>query len=379
MLTPDQIKLKAERKYQDVLRAIVAGEPVFPLLVRFGQPSPSDDFAKLKREVEELAAGNFGYQIEYESVNTRRWGTQRLPIQIRFDTEAQYLTAFKKTSEVAAFRANIEESLRRLPQLKPWLISRVKWVVDFAQDWEGILCVCEYFLKNPKPGLYIRQLPIPVHTKFIQEHSEILTSLLLFLLPEEAKCTTTKSFEMKFGLRSLEPIIRFRSLDLDLTAKLQMTQNRMGLPLDCFRALPVSGLKVIITENLMNLECLPSMAGTLAIWGQGNAAELLHQVEWLAHCHVVYWGDIDEHGFHILARLRAHYPEVRSVMMCIETLCTFQRLCGRGEKAGNTPRNLTTSEEEAFAQVQQSNSRLEQEKIPLDYSCQKVLEAFAGI
>jgi hypothetical protein len=51
----------------------------------------------------------------------------------------------------------------------------------------------------------------------------------------------------------------------------------------------------------------------------------------------------------------------------------------RGEKAGNTLRNLTTSEEEAFAQVQQSSIQLEQEKTPLDYSCQKVLEAFAGI
>jgi hypothetical protein len=377
VLTPDQIKLKAERKYQHVLRAIVSGEPSFPLLVRFGQPSPSDDFAKLKREIEKLAAGNFGYEIEYESVNTRRWGTQRLPTQIRFETEAQYLTALRKTSEVAAFRANIEESLRRLPQLKSWLISRVKWVIEFASDWNGILRVCEYFLKNPKPGLYIRQLPIQVHTKFIQEHTEVLTSLLLFLLPEEAKCPTGRSFEMKFGLRPLEPTIRFRSLDPEITAKLGMTENRMGLPLDCFRALRASGLKVIITENLMNLECLPAIKGTLAIWGQGNAAELLHQVEWLTNCYVVYWGDIDEHGFHIHARLRAHYPEVRSVMMCLETLRTFQTLCGPGEKAGNAPRNLIATEAAAFDEVQLSNSRLEQEKIPLVYSCQKLLDAFA--
>lgn len=379
MLNPDQIRQKAERKYQDVLRAIVSGEPVFPLLVRFGQPSPSDDFAKLKREIEELATGNFGYQIVYESVNTRRWGTQRLPTQVSFDTEAQYLRALKKTSEVVAFRANLEESLRRLPQLKPWLTSRVKWVVDFAGDWEGILRVCEFFLKNPKPDLYIRQLPIQVHTKFIQEHSEVLTSLLLFLLPEGAKNPAAKSFEMKFGLRPLEPTIRFRSLDPEVTTKLRMTENRMGLPLDRFRALPASGLRVIITENLMNLECLPSIAGTLAIWGQGNAADLLHDVEWLARCHVVYWGDIDEHGFHILARLRTHYPKLHSVMMDVETLRRFQSLCGLGEKAGNAPKNLTSMEAEACSQVRQANSRLEQEKIPLSYSCQMLSEAIEEI
>ncbi len=375
MLTPSQIRLKAERKYQDVLRSIVSGETVFPVVIRFGQPSPSDDFAKLKREIEELAYGNFGYKIEYDSINTRRWGTQRLPMQVRFDTEAEYLTALDKTLEVAAFRTNIEESLRRLPQLKPWLTSRVKWVIDFAADWEGILRVCEYFLKNPKPGHYIRQLPIQVHTKFIQEHKEVLTSLLLFLLPAEATCPTGNSFETKFGLRPLEPTIRFRSLDPKLTVNLRLTENRMGLPLDCFRNLPGRSLKVIITENLMNLECLPAAPGTLAIWGQGNAAELLHQVEWLADCHVVYWGDIDEHGFHILARLRAHYPHVRSVMMCMGTLRSFQSLCGPGEKAGHVPKNLTGCEAEAFAEVQRSKSRLEQEKIPLDYSTQRVLEA----
>lgn len=379
MLTPDQIREKAERKYQYVLRAIVNDESLFPLFIRFGQPSPSDEFAKLKREIEELAAGNFGYQIEYESVNTRKWGQQKLPIQIRFDTEAQYLTALNKRSEVDAFRANVAKSLRRIPQIKAWLASHVKWVVDFAADWEGILCVCEYFMKNPNPGLYIRQLPIPVHTKFIQEHSEVLTNLLLFLLPEGAITPSGKSFEAKFGLLALEPTIRFRSLDPEVTAKLRMTEHRMGLPLDCFASLPASGMKVIITENLMNLECLPAMTGTLAIWGQGNAAELLHRVTWLASCHVVYWGDIDEHGFHILARLRAHFPEIRSIMMGAETLQAFESLCGPGEKTGNAPRNLTNSEGEAFTRVQSSNSRLEQEKISLNYSCQKVLEAFTGI
>lgn len=92
---------------------------------------------------------------------------------------------------------------------------------------------------------------------------------------------------------------------------------------------------------------------------------------------------IDEHGFHILGRLRAYYPETRSVMMDLETLRTFQSLYGKGngkgENVGNAPKNLLASEEETFAEIQRSNSRLEQEKIPLDYSCKKILEAFPAI
>ncbi len=34
-------------------------------------------------------------------------------------------------------------------------------------------------------------------------------------------------------------------------------------------------------------------------------------------------GDIDEHGFHILARLRKSYPNIRSLMMDIQTLNNY--------------------------------------------------------
>jgi hypothetical protein len=363
MLSPSDIQRMAERKYPDFLRSLVTGENLFPLRVRFGKPNTTDEFAKLKREITDLAHGNFGYTVEWEERKTRRWGSQALPVQVRFDTREQFITALGKEKEFEQFQTNLRLTLQQIPALEAWLASHVRWVVEFSSIWRGMLDVCEYFLAHPRPGLYMRQLPIPVHTKFISENRQVLASMLDWILPAEAK-SEGATFEERFGLKPLEPSIRFRSLDPAVQARLGLSHEEMALPLGAFCALRADGLTVIITENLMNLECLPSVPKGLAIWGQGNAAELLHRVAWLGDCRLHYWGDIDEHGFHILARLRGRFPEVRSFMMDLGTLDRFRQWAGAGEKAGEAPANLTPAEMAAFGLVERENLRLEQEKIP---------------
>ena len=76
MLTPAEIQGMAERKYPAFLQSLVTGESIFPMRIRFGIPSTTDDFAKLQQEVTTLAAGNFGYTIEWAEKKTRKHGTQ---------------------------------------------------------------------------------------------------------------------------------------------------------------------------------------------------------------------------------------------------------------------------------------------------------------
>jgi hypothetical protein len=363
MLTPAEIQRMAERKHTAFLRSLVTGESIFPMRIRFGIPSTTEHFAILQKEISALAKGNFGYTIEWEEKRTRKHGIQKLPSQVRFDSEEQFVRALGKEGEVKLFRMNISTSLARLPQIRDWLASHVKWVVEFGTIWNEMLLVSEYFMANPLPGLYVRQLPIPVHTKFVRENSEVLGSMLETLVPEGAK-KEGKSFEERFGLKPLEPLVRFRTLDKSLLAQLGLSHPEMGLTLGIFNQLPVRGIRVIITENLMNFECLPDTPNTLAIWGQGNAADLLQRIQWLSECDVFYWGDIDEHGFLILSRLRGKFPSIRSMMMDTATLEKFRNLTGAGEKAGKAPINLTDGEREAYETVERETLRLEQEKIP---------------
>ncbi|MGO8928271.1 MAG: Wadjet anti-phage system protein JetD domain-containing protein [Limisphaerales bacterium] len=378
MLTPDEIQRMALRKYPVFLRSLVTGESIFPLRVRFGRPTTTDEFEELKRAVTDLAAGNFGYTIEWEEKDTRRWGRQKLPEQVRFDTEEQFVAALGKEHEVDTFRKNLALTRLRLPQLDGWLASHVKWVTDFGAVWDGMLAVAEYFLQQPRPGLYVRELPIQVHTKFIGENRAVLSSMLTELLPESARAEAD-TFDERFGLKSCEPLIRFRTLDAGLLTKLGLSHEEMGLPLSIFRKLPAAGVGVVITENLMNFETLPKIEGALAIFGGGNAAELLITVDWLLDCSVLYWGDIDEHGFHILSRLRHKFPGIQSIMMDAETLKEFQGLAGKGEHAGRPPTNLTAPENDACAEIARKNLRIEQEKIPHAYALKVLAKALAPL
>jgi hypothetical protein len=58
----------------------------------------------------------------------------------------------------------------------------------------------------------------------------------------------------------------------------------------------------------------------MVVWGRGYAVDVLAPLRWLDELDVVYWGDIDTHGFAILSRLRGQFPRVRSMLMDRATL-----------------------------------------------------------
>ncbi len=94
----------------------------------------------------------------------------------------------------------------------------MKVTVHGQLQWEKLLTICEYFIANPRPGQYIRQLNIHgIDTKFIEQHKPVLAELLDTVLPETAVNAMHKRFEQRFGLKYDEPLIRFRILDTRLT------------------------------------------------------------------------------------------------------------------------------------------------------------------
>jgi hypothetical protein len=86
-------------------------------------------------------------------------------------------------------------------------------VIEFHGAWKSIILVYEYFLSNPRPARYIWELPIEVDTNFIEQHANILRSLLDALLSAEAINGEFTNFERRYGLRFEESLIRFRLLD----------------------------------------------------------------------------------------------------------------------------------------------------------------------
>jgi hypothetical protein len=89
---------------------------------------------------------------------------------------------------------------------------------------------------------------------------------------------------------------------------------------DELRAAPAGTSRVYIIENEVTYLAFPLQAEDTVIFGGGYAVGLLDSLSWLADLDVVYWGDIDTHGFAILDRLRRRFPHARSMLMDQATL-----------------------------------------------------------
>lgn len=363
MLSPDDIRDMARRKYPSYLRALVAGDAFFPLKIPFGRPSTSDEWPKLQQEITALASGTVGYRIEWTTVDTRRWGEQRMPVRVWFDDEPAYLQALGKTTEIDALRGLLEHTREVCPDLNQWLHANVLRVIEFAAVWKELLLVCCYFLANPRPGVYARELPVAVDTKFVERHEGILRSLLDHLLPESAKADTPH-FAQRFGLKFEEPQIRFRVLDDAMAIATTLPFTDVSVPFSQFASLRWSGIVILIVENKKTFLSLPALAGTVGIWGGGGAAHLLVNATWLATCQMFYWGDLDVHGLHIVSRLRRVFPALESVMMDTATFEKFKSRCGPAKPATYEDVTLLSAEELAvYHRVRAGGVLLEQEKL----------------
>ncbi|MEM9117241.1 MAG: DUF3322 domain-containing protein [Cyanobacteria bacterium P01_F01_bin.56] len=376
MIDPTQIKQKAARLYTQFLRSIITGNPFFPR--EFPVGAIPKDYPALSKSVNQLIERskqslNYGYSLTLESRNTRKHGPQSLPTRIAIETESDYLKLIQKTAEVAQFRSDLKLIRTQIPALDPWLFQKPLKVIKHRESWKDLIQVCLYFQQNPQPHLYIRELPIRVHTKFIEQNKGILRELLEAILPAEQLVSVEGekdyTFEKRFSLRYREPLIRLRLLDQSLTARYGFPAKDISVPLSEFKQLDLAPYRCVITENLMNFLTLPLVKDSFAIFGGGYGVRVLKTIPWLSNCPIFYWGDLDVDGFKILAQLRADFPQVISVMMDWETFEAFQGFAVSVTVAIAEPLpHLTPDEDLMYQHLAQHQKRLEQEHIHQDYA-----------
>jgi hypothetical protein len=252
-------------------------------------------------------------------------------------------------------------------------------VIEQHGAWPQLLRVCAYFRANPRPNMYIRELPIAVHTKFTEHHGSILTRLLDVLLPDTAVNREEKQFERRYGLRYDTPLIRIRMLDDTLPARLGLPLMDVAARAEHLAALPCEGLRYVVVENRMVFLSLTPLPNTIAIFGSGFQVELLRELPWLNTCPIWYWGDLDAQGFQIRARLRALFPQVVSLMMDATTFEVFREFAvsGTESRVVELPQ-LTADEQALYANLARANLRLEQERISYRYAVQHISDIATG-
>jgi len=389
VITVTEIKKKSENLYTEYLKSIVSGESFFPKTIR-SDKSVSNDFGEMRKELAEVIGHskdnkNYGYTINYKQINTRKHGVQTLPEEISFQTETDYLKFLHKDKEAESFKNNAAFILTQYPALIEWIRKYPLKVIENKENWKQLLDVCAYFKQNPKPNLYIRELPVRVHTKFIEHNKGILLELLNAILPTDSineEYLTTKDFEKRFGLRFNQSRIRLRILDQNISDKYLSGITDIEVTEEEFNKLKIPCKKVFILENktnysnLMNFLTLPHLENSIGIFGSGYKISDLKNAAWLANKEIYYWGDIDTHGMQILSQMRKYFPNTRSIMMDFETLNSFQEEWGRGEPINVTDLpNLNSEERELFEFIKTDNIntiRLEQEKISQAYVLERI-------
>lgn len=386
MISPEEIKRQALRRWNLVLEGHIQDKKFVPITIdRIGKVKPGEirqQFEKIQQEVEILLLQSknqtgIGYLVEKAGYNFRRSGNHDLPECVIIETLDDFLHITGKEKDWAIFIKNYGAIYERIPALKDWAMVNTTWLVKKGIDWEGILKVCNYFISVPRPGLYLRQLPIEIHTKFIEENASLLQSLLDFLIAEHIRDKQLKRFSERYFLKYDEPLIRIRILDKDLF--LEQGINDISIPLSSFHSDRFNCKHILITENKMNFLTLPDIPSAIAVWsGGGFNISFLKNIEWLNEKEIFYWGDLDEHGFQILHQLRSYYPSCRSIMMDIQTYTAFQQFAVSTPPATLGNLALLTGQETEMLNLLRKTpdkNRLEQERILQEYAVKMIVDA----
>lgn len=312
-------------------------------------------------------------RLEMREFRHQLFGQNSLPDSLWIDDAASAIALIGKQKEARIFAKIQALTAAHQPALLAWLEKRPLRAIELADEWEKLLAVVAWLQAHPRPGIYLRQMDVPgVHTKFVEAHRAVLGELLDLVLPESSlDCTASgnSQFNRRYGFLEKPERVRLRWLDPHCAPIPVLAGSDLTLDAASFARLNPAVDRVFITENEINFLAFPAVPKSLMIFGAGYGFSALVEAAWMHHCQVYYWGDIDTHGFAILAELRSHFPKVNSFLMDRSTLLANRLMCGEEAAAQNRELHHLTLEEKALyddlrdQRIGQS-LRLEQERIP---------------
>lgn len=379
MLSPEQIRKRALNGYGEFLRSLAAAENMFPLSLFGGGLSRVTDYTKARdaiialREHSKQIKG-FGYAVEWKEQTFRRFGEQQVPATVSFPTRGDYTRFLGKCAEVRQFEHECKLVLEPFPELAEWIQQNPLKVVEHAGDWTGLLAVCAHLRQHGRPNCYLRELPVEVDTKFVERNRGILGDILPIVAPG---CVgdDVATFETRFGFRQKQPLIRFRALDPGLVGPTRLPFADFAIPLDEACRISIAARNILVVENETPFLTLPPIADTLALLGAGDAVSLFGRMDWLKRIRIIYWGDMDTHGFEALCLLRKHHAQTESVMMDVETYERFRQFAKKAAPyVSSVELVLSDTERKLFKTLDADGRLLEQERISLRYAKEKLQE-----
>ncbi len=388
-----------------LLRELLEPSGLYPRRRPLKRPTAASllgDYAAARVWAAELVAAVGPFSLETAEVGRTTIGSNQLPAAAVFASVDDEIGFAGKAKDAARF-VGLAEGLRALDAaFRGWALRRPLQLLELDADALTAARVALWLRDFPEPGVYVRQLSLPgVHTKFIENHRKVIGELVEALRPDAGRTgvesadetlpsapaepgsllgqiaarTPAARFAARHGFLHQPELVRFRALDNDVP--LLGEARDLTVTAEAFSTLRLPVKTVIVTENLVNFLALPERPEALAIYGAGYGFSSLRDAGWLRNCEVLYWGDLDTHGFRILDELRAVHPHVVSVLMDEATLLAHRDVWGSEPSPSRAVLTRLTAEESALYAALGSNTygpsvRLEQELIRWDWALERL-------
>ena len=395
-----------------LLRELLEPTGVYPRRRSLKRPTAGEllsDYAAARSWAAELSGGAGHYRLETVDVGRSTIGSNRLPAAAVFETAEDEVAFAGRTRDAAQFRRLVadlaELDAMACEALRSWALKRPLQLLELGEAALTAARAALWLRDNPSPRIYLRQLSLPgVHTKFIEAHRRVIDEMVAVLqvgsaspqdgpaegppaedtaadaamaLADPAGRTPAARFAARHGFLHPPELVRFRILDSALEPL--ASARDITVTAEAFSSLQLPVHTVIATENQVNFLALPDRPGMLALYGAGYGFSSLREAAWLRDCKILYWGDIDTHGFRILDQLRAVHPHVESVLMDEETLLAHRDAWGREPSPSRAALARLTVEERALYEALGNDAfgasvRLEQELIRWDWALDRLAD-----
>jgi hypothetical protein len=317
---PDDVRAALSRKWASgvLLTRFAAEQRWEPLAFPLRGPTPSvigdrlGEVQQWAREWEQASRGPL--RVEYKKVGGKHVGSNTIPCRAWIDSYDLAWALLGVGAEVSRFAHLVEQTLVSCSRVHRWLARHPMKALGLYDQWDRLLAAVLWIDQRQLPGMYLRQIDVPgVDTKFVERHRGVLAELLDLQLDQQRIDPGAPDFEGRYRFRRKPAYVRFRCADGNPFSELTVRATE-------FTVRPPGVRRAYVVENEITYLAFPCPADAIVIWGRGYAVPVLEPLTWLAGIDVVYWGDIDTHGFAILDRLRQRFPRVRSMLMDRTTL-----------------------------------------------------------
>ena len=383
LLGPDQHKTALERRCENQYRHWFVGEGAWPLTFSLGPPT-EDDAMGHPAAVREWAAAWTVYAgpgtVTWEDRTWPRRGKERIPVSIGYADPRVVFAALLMAARWDRATAHAACLVERWPQLKD-CAALGRHFDELAgcstADMQRLLALLAWLRAHPGSGLFLRQIPLEgVDTKWFEARKTIVLSMMAAITGADpgldlyAVCGLKRP-GFRLRMRILCPALRRQLAGL----------GDIESPLDELAGMSLRPRRVLVIENQQTALALPDLEGTVVFMRLGKAVTTLAGISWIRDADVLYWGDIDTHGFDCLDSARSVLPQLRSILMDRDTLLGHRALwVEEPVQEAATLEHLVPAELALLDELRGGTHgklvRLEQERLALDECLVHIRKAF---